>query len=96
MRDRVHQVQEGGVLVQDVVERGSLQTEVLAEETRGGENQTREDLRRTSKPGSGTRDKRRAASEIFMKGDDGAFIFSLQGHKSSHLRGIEPHLLVLT
>lgn len=32
MGDRVHQVQEGGVLVEDVVERRSFQAEVLEEE----------------------------------------------------------------
>lgn len=33
--DGVHQVEEGGVLVQDVVERGAFQTEVLPEQKRG-------------------------------------------------------------
>lgn len=32
MGDRVHQVQEGGVLVEDVVERRSFQAEILEEE----------------------------------------------------------------
>lgn len=33
MGDGVHQVQEGGVLVEDVVERRSFQAQILEEET---------------------------------------------------------------
>lgn len=46
--DRVHQVEEGGVLVQDVVERGAFQTQILPEQTTGEKTVQRSQLKVSS------------------------------------------------